>query len=92
MNIQFCNIWKVILQRGDITDVMVLALISTACISKIIYSLQALLIYARISNAMEAEKHHLILLKAGKGLSQRGFSQSIHDNRPQNDAVACDMD
>lgn len=75
VNIQFCNIWKVILQRDDITDVMVLALISTACISKIIYSLQALLIYARISNAMEAEKHHLSLLKAGKGLSQRGFSQ-----------------
>lgn len=33
---------------------MVLALISTACISNVVYSLQALLIYARISNAMEA--------------------------------------
>lgn len=36
-------------------DMMVLALISTACISNVIYSLQAMLIYARISNAMEAE-------------------------------------
>lgn len=34
---------------------MVLALISTACISNIICSLQAMLIYARISNAMEAK-------------------------------------
>lgn len=39
---------------------MVLALISTACISNLIYSLQALLIYARISNAVEAEKHQFI--------------------------------
>lgn len=31
---------------------MVLALISTACISNVIYSLQAMLIYARTSNAM----------------------------------------
>lgn len=30
---------------------MVLALISTACISNVIYSLQAMLIYVRISNA-----------------------------------------
>lgn len=37
------------------SDMMVLALISTACISNIICSLQAMLIYARISNAMEAE-------------------------------------
>lgn len=36
-------------------DMMVLALISTACISNFIYSLQAMLIYARISNAMETE-------------------------------------
>lgn len=34
---------------------MVLALISTACISNVIYSLQAMLIYARISNAVGAE-------------------------------------
>ena len=34
---------------------MVLALISTACISNVIYSLQAMLIYARTSNAMGAE-------------------------------------
>lgn len=34
---------------------MVLALISTACISNVIGSLQAMLIYARISNAMKAE-------------------------------------
>lgn len=59
-SILFCNIRKVKLHRNDITDVMVLALISTACISNIIYSLQALLIYARISNAMEAEKQHFI--------------------------------
>lgn len=37
------------------SEMMVLALISTACISNIICSLQAMLIYARISNAMEAE-------------------------------------
>lgn len=36
-------------------DLMVLALISTACISNVIYSLQAMLIYARISNSKEAE-------------------------------------
>ena len=34
---------------------MVLALISTACISNVINSLQAMLIYARISNAVGAE-------------------------------------
>ncbi len=39
---------------------MVLALISTACISNVIYSLQAMLIYARISNAMEAEDWTLL--------------------------------
>lgn len=39
---------------------MVLALISTACISNVIYSLQAMLIYARISNPMEAEDRTLL--------------------------------
>lgn len=39
----------------DISDVMVLALISTACISNVICSLQAMLIYVRISIAVEAK-------------------------------------
>lgn len=42
--------------QGIFSDMMVLALISTACISNVICSLQAMLIYARISNAMEAEE------------------------------------
>lgn len=37
------------------SDMMVLALISTACISNVPCSLQAMLIYARISNAMDDE-------------------------------------
>lgn len=37
------------------SDMMVLALISTACTSNVTCSLQAMLIYARISNTMEAE-------------------------------------
>lgn len=40
---------------------MFLALISTACISNVIYSLQAMLIYARIINAMDGEA--IILFK-----------------------------
>lgn len=50
-------IYKVIISAKDTDceDMMVLALISTACISNVIYSLQAMLIYARISNAIDAE-------------------------------------
>lgn len=42
-------------------EMMFLALISTACISNVIYSLQAMLIYARITNAMDGEA--IILFK-----------------------------
>ena len=58
--------------REDIlkTDLMILALISIACISDVIYSLQAMLIYARISNAMGPQDSTTSSVLAGHSFDQ----------------------